>query len=98
MASKALAANGEDRPAKRPGENPVSKFSGNVVGQWNEFTSFLGNVRAEMRKVVAPSRKEVQSTTLVVLIAVGIFGAYFFVVDAIFQYGLHTLLGKLGGF
>jgi len=29
---------------------------------------------------------------------VGIFGLYFFVVDAIFQYGLHALLGKLGGF
>jgi preprotein translocase subunit SecE len=34
----------------------------------------------------------------VVLIAVGIFGAFFFVVDTIFQFGLHALLGRLGGF
>jgi preprotein translocase subunit SecE len=48
--------------------------------------------------VVTPSRKEVQATTTVVIIAVFIFGVYFFVVDAIFQYGLHKLLGGLGGF
>ena len=54
---------------------------GGVVGQWNEFTGFLSDVRAEMRKVVTPSRKEVESTTTVVIIAVFIFGLFFFVVD-----------------
>ena len=68
------------------------------MGHWTNFTSFLSDVRAEMRKVVAPSRKEVQSTTTVVIIAVFIFGVFFFVVDTIFQYGLHALLGRLGGF
>ncbi len=65
---------------------------------YNEFTRFLTDVRAEMRKVVTPSRKEVQATTTVVIIAVFIFGVFFFVVDAIFDIGLHKLLGKLGGF
>ena len=69
-----------------------------MVGQWKEFTGFLSDVRAEMRKVVTPSRKEVKATTTVVIIAVFIFGLFFFVVDTIFQYGLHALLGKLGGF
>ena len=90
MASKALIASGADRLDK--------KVVGYVVGQWREFTDFLSDVRSEMRKVVAPSRKEVESTTTVVIIAVFIFGLYFFVVDSIFQYGLHALLGKLGGF
>jgi preprotein translocase subunit SecE len=58
----------------------------------------LSDVRAEMRKVVTPTWKEVKSTTVVVIITVGLFGAFFFVVDTIFQYGLHALLGKLGGF
>jgi len=98
MASKAITANGDDRPEKRPGENPVSKLFGGVVDQWKEFTRFLSDVRAEMRKVVTPSRKEVESTTTVVIIAVFIFGVFFLVVDTIFQYGLHALLGKLGGF
>ena len=94
MASKAIMANSNDRP----GENPLSKFFGNAVGQWKEFTTFLSDVRSEMRKVVTPARKEVKSTTTVVIIAVFIFGLFFFVVDTIFQYGLHALLGKLGGF
>jgi preprotein translocase subunit SecE len=100
MATKAAMVNGEVRqpPAKRQGENPVSKTFDNVVEQWKEFTRFLTDVRAELRKVVTPSWKEVKTTTIVVIIAVGIFGAYFFVVDAIFQYGLHKLLGRLGGF
>jgi preprotein translocase subunit SecE len=44
-------------------------------------TSFLSDVRNEMRKVTFPSRKEVQATTLVVIITVIIFGVFFFVVD-----------------
>jgi len=35
-------------------------------------------VRSEMRKVVTPTRAEVQSTTTVVLAAVFLFAAYFF--------------------
>ena len=61
------------------------------------FTRFLSDVRAEMRKVVAPSRKEVKVTTSVVIITVFIFGVFFFVVDWIFNIGIHQLLLKLGG-
>jgi preprotein translocase subunit SecE len=46
-------------------------------------SSFLKDVRSEMRKVVTPSRAEVQSTTTVVIITVFIFAAYFWLVDNI---------------
>jgi preprotein translocase subunit SecE len=82
-------ANGDDRPDK--------KFIGGVVGQWGEFTRFLSDVRAEMRKVVTPSRKEVQATTSVVIIAVFIFGLYFLVADSIFSSAMNWLLHKMGG-
>ena len=100
MATKATIVNGEVRqpPVKRQEKNPLSKFFDNVVGQWKEFSRFLSDVRAEMRKVVTPSWKEVRATTTVVIIAVFIFGVFIFVVDTIFQYGLHALLGRLGGF
>jgi len=98
MASKAVLASGDDRPVKRPGDNPVSRFFDSVVEQWKEFTRFLVDVRGELRKVVTPSWKEVKSTTTVVIIAVFLFGVFFFVVDALFQWGLHAMLGKLGGF
>jgi preprotein translocase SecE subunit len=48
-----------------------------LANSWNEFTHFLGDVRGEMRKVVTPSRKEVEATTTVVIIAVFIFGLFF---------------------
>jgi preprotein translocase subunit SecE len=77
-------------------ENGDGRFSG-VVGAWNNFTRFLSDVRAEMRKVVAPSRKEVQVTTTVVIVAVFIFGVYFMVADWAFRLGVNGLLNKLGG-
>ena len=56
---------------------------------------FLQNVRSEMRKVVTPTRTEVQATTTVVLAAVFIFAAYFEVVDTIFGNGIHQLIQYL---
>ena len=92
MAKTALAAS--EQP-NTPGQNKLVEW---VSGHYENARGFLTDVRAEMRKVVTPSRKEVQATTTVVIIAVFIFGVYFFVVDAIFDFGLHQLLGKLGGF
>jgi preprotein translocase subunit SecE len=96
MASKVAIANSGDRPDRRPGTNPVSKLFDGVVGQWKEFFRFLSDVRAEMRKVVTPSRKEVQATTTVVIIAVFIFGLFFFVVDYICSHAMQALYHKLG--
>jgi len=54
--------------------------------------SFYTDVRMEMKKVTTPSFKEVRATTLVVIIAVGIFGVYFFVVDRVIGTGMTYLL------
>jgi preprotein translocase subunit SecE len=104
MATKAATVNGNDEPsqkkpalAKRPGPNAEPNAIERVLGSWKEFTHFLGDVRGEMRKVVTPSRKEVEATTTVVIVAVFIFGLFFFIVDSIFSYGLDRLLKQLGG-
>ncbi len=78
----------------RPGA--LSNLSGSAMGVWGNLTNFLSDVRAEMKKVVTPTRKEVQSTTTVVIITVFIFGAYFFVTDKIFGAALQAILHKLG--
>ncbi len=57
--------------------------------------SFLKDVRSEMRKVISPSRAEVQSTTIIVLITVFLFAAYFWLVDNIIGRGIEALLHKL---
>ena len=84
--AKAVAAgsNGSDKPNA-------------ALGLWSEFTGFLGDVRGEVRKVVTPSRKEVEATTTVVIIAVMLFGIYFFIADSIFSIGLRALINKLSG-
>ena len=56
---------------------------------------FLKDVRSEMRKVVWPSRPEVQSTTIVVLVTVFIFAAYFWLVDNIFGRAVEAVLHRL---
>src|ERR1700691_4559051 len=97
MATKVALEKSEQRPAKRKEPGAMTEFGGGLLGKWTEFTSFLRDVRSEMRKVVTPSPKEVRVTTGVVIVAVLLFGLFFFVVDFIFRLGVYGLLGKLGG-
>ncbi len=57
--------------------------------------TFYNDVRVEMKKVTTPSRKEVQSTTVVVIITVFLFGAYFWLVDTAIGHSLDLLLRRL---
>jgi preprotein translocase subunit SecE len=75
----------------------LSNMSGGVAGVWNNMTRFLSDVRAEMRKVVAPNRKEVETTTVVVIITVFLFGAFFWLVDLIFNHALQVVIQKFTG-
>ena len=45
------------------------------------LVEFLKDTRQEMHKVTTPSRAEVQSTTIVVLVTVYLFAGYFALVD-----------------
>jgi preprotein translocase subunit SecE len=49
-----------------------------------------------MKKVVTPTRKEVQATTSVVIVTVFIFGFFFWVTDTVFGRALQAILHKLG--
>jgi preprotein translocase subunit SecE len=59
------------------------------------ISSFLKDVRSEMRKVVWPSRTEVKSTTIVVIATVFLFAAYFWLVDTIIGNVIEAVLHKL---
>ena len=69
--------------------NSIAAAGGNFgdrIKSWPErIKSFYNDVRTEMRKVTAPSWKEVHATTTVVVITVFIFGLYFFVIDCVIQ-------------
>jgi preprotein translocase subunit SecE len=56
------------------------------VKVWVENTKeYVGELKAEMRRVTWPSRKQVESTTVVVIISVFLFAGYFAVIDKILE-------------
>ncbi len=57
---------------------------------------FLKDVRSEMKKVVTPSRSEVQSTTIVVIISVFAFAGFFFLCDYFLGNAVKELYHWLG--
>jgi preprotein translocase subunit SecE len=65
--------------------NPEDSNTGltRVASGPERFMQFLRDTRQEMRKVVTPTRTEVQSTTIVVLVTVFLFAAYFELVDVV---------------
>jgi preprotein translocase subunit SecE len=56
---------------------------------------FLKDTRQEMHKVTTPTRAEVQSTTIVVIITVFLFAAYFELVDLVFGKGIDKMFMHL---
>jgi len=77
-------------------KSAVARMDENSVGgklkSWPaRGKSFLTDVRTELRHVTTPSRKEVQATTVVVVITVAIFGLYFAAVDFIIGKGMDML-------
>jgi preprotein translocase subunit SecE len=77
----------------------VAEQQNTALQQWKSAPArlgeFLKDVRAEMRKVITPSRAEVQTTTIVVIVTVFIFAAYFWLVDNIIGHGIEVVLKKL---
>ena len=63
----------------------------NAVGWPQRTKSYIEEVQAEMRRVSWPSWKQVRATTAVVIAAVFLFAAYFFVVDGI----VNTLITRI---
>jgi preprotein translocase subunit SecE len=53
---------------------------------WVESTrEYFTDIRAEMKRVTWPNRKQVESTTVVVILSVFLFAAYFALLDKILQ-------------
>lgn len=63
-----------------------------MAAKTNPFT-FLQQVRAEITKVVWPTRRETGVTTVMTLILVFITAIFFFVVDQLLSYGTGFLFG-----
>ena len=85
--------NAKDAPVKREG-------SGGLLGKpaewWGAARTFLVDVRAELRKVTWPSRKEVYATTVVVILTSIFFGTYLWGLDLILDQAVAWMFRSLG--
>ena len=63
-----------------------------LASKTNPFT-FLQQVRAEVAKVVWPTRRETGVTTVMTLVLVFIFAIFFFLVGQVLSYGTGFLFG-----
>lgn len=82
------------KPVVKSGDSAQLDAKGNPI---TRGVDFLKDVRTEMHKVVTPSKEEVRSTTVVVIVSVFIFAAFFYIVDSIFGRGLQLLLHAMSG-
>ena len=62
-----------------------------------KLVEFLKETRQEMHKVVTPTRDEVRNTTIVVLVSVFLFAAYFEVVDLVLGRAIDQVFLHLTG-
>lgn len=61
------------------------------------LVEFLKETRQEMEKVVTPTRVEVKNMTIIVLVTVFLFAAYFELVDIVLGKGIDKLFLHLTG-
>lgn len=57
---------------------------------------FIQQVRAEVSKVIWPTRREVLLTTVMVFILAALTALFFTLVDLTIQFGLRNVLGMFG--
>jgi preprotein translocase subunit SecE len=84
-------------PAKRSSKAGQAKQRAQArSGQKQGFSMarFLRDVRVELSKVTWPTRSELLMSTLVVLVAVAIAGAYTGVLDWVFSHAMQLILPK----
>jgi len=63
------------------------------VKKWADGTrDYFNDLKLEMRRVTWPNRKQVESTTAVVIFSVFAFAAYFAVVDSVLNRLLKAIL------
>ncbi|MFN0104553.1 MAG: preprotein translocase subunit SecE [Bryobacteraceae bacterium] len=69
--------------------------SGGIASWPAAIKNYFEELKMEMRRVTWPNQKQVKATTLVVIVSVFAFAAYFFVVDFIIGRGITQIFKVL---
>ncbi|MBI5283373.1 MAG: preprotein translocase subunit SecE [Candidatus Solibacter usitatus] len=83
MAAEATAVSGASQPK-------------GGIGAWlSSVKEYFDDLKAEMRRVTWPAKKQVQATTAVVIAAIFLFAAYFAVVDLVLGRAVNQIFQTL---
>jgi preprotein translocase subunit SecE len=74
---------------------PSDQKRGGIASWPAKVKDYFDDLKAEMRRVTWPNRKQVQATTAVVIVAVFLFAAYFAVVDLVLGRAINQIFQTL---
>jgi len=98
VSSAEVSADAPAPRAARFGEGPEGRAArrergvkGERAGFFERVGQFWHDIRAELRRVTWPTLKQVQSTTIITIIACAFFAVYLYIID----FGFTKLIGGL---
>ena len=69
-----------------------------TVQSWpGRISSFIHDTRLELKRVTWPERKQVQATTVVVIVTVFFFGFYLYLADVVFRLLIEQVFQRFRG-
>lgn len=74
---------------KKQADKPVKAKKPSIfarIGKWSR------ELKGEIKKIVWPTRQQTLNNTAVVLATIAVVGAYIWVLDAVFNFGLTSLI------
>ena len=63
---------------------------------YKRFWTFIKDAKSELKKVTWPTRAEITSTTIVVIISVFFFGFFLFFMDILFSWAITQIKSLFG--
>ena len=67
-----------------------------IAESWKQVVTFFSETRSELRKVTFPSRAEVTTTTIVVIVASVVFSVFLWISDIAIIRVYQLIMGLLG--
>jgi len=88
---------GKKKNTKRGGREIAAASPSKILSFPSRAKQFLREVKAELKRVTWPTKKEVIGTTIVVLIMVFFFTVYLYIWDVIFAWIIEGIRRAAGG-
>jgi preprotein translocase subunit SecE len=95
MASEEKKPEGTTEGGETPLQTKATSALSYIPRKFAELSTFLSEVRSELRRVTWPPKTEVYPTTIVVIVTTIIFGVLLYAVDVVFSNGLAALLRQV---